>query len=104
MRSTGSRNGKGISGISRSRHTLLFLSKPAVKGGGSYATLDRLLGEEKMAKRDTYRYKLTRQGKARYYGITDDPERRREEHENEGKQFDSMNIIRPVVTRDSAEK
>jgi predicted GIY-YIG superfamily endonuclease len=57
-----------------------------------------------MAKRDTFRYKLLDDGRVVYYGITDDPERRREEHKEDGKDFDSMNITRPVVTEKSAEK
>ncbi len=57
-----------------------------------------------MAKRDTFRYKLVDKGKIVQYGITDDPERRREEHKGDGKQFDSMRIVRPAVTEKSAEK
>ena len=43
-----------------------------------------------MAKRDTLRYKLVHDGRVVYYGITDDPERRREEHKEDGKEFDTM--------------
>ena len=61
--------------------------------------------EEKMPKkRDTYRYSLKDDGKIVYYGITNDPERRRDEHNDEGKRFESMNVTSPVVTRDSAEQ
>ena len=60
--------------------------------------------EEKMFRRDTKRYKLVNDGKVVYYGISDDPERRREEHKDEGKQFDRMDLIKPPVTRRSAER
>ncbi len=57
-----------------------------------------------MAKRDTLRYKLVHDGRVVYYGITDDPERRREEHKEDGKEFDTMNVTRPAVTEKSAEQ
>ena len=58
-----------------------------------------------MAKsRNHYRYELRDQGKIVYVGETNNPERREEEHKNQGKRFGSINVIGPAVTRDSAEK
>jgi hypothetical protein len=57
-----------------------------------------------MAKRDTFRYTLVDKGKIVQYGITDDPPRRREEHKDDGKRFDSMRVVGPAVTEKSAEK
>lgn len=57
-----------------------------------------------MRKRNTYRYKLNQGGKVVQYGITDDPERRKQEHKDDGKQFNQMKIVGPIVTRDSAER
>jgi len=54
-------------------------------------------------KRAHFRYELRDQGKIVYVGITDDPERREGEHQNEGKHFTSVNIVGPAVTKNSAE-
>ena len=54
------------------------------------------------SKRDYYRYELRNGHKIVYIGITNDPERRETEHENASEDFTSMNVIRPVVTEDSA--
>jgi len=55
-------------------------------------------------KREHYRYELRNRGKIVYIGVTDAPERRKTEHDREGKRFTSMNVITPVVTKDSAKK
>ena len=56
------------------------------------------------APRDHYRYLLYHQGAIVYIGITNDPERREQEHRDEGKRFTSMSVLRPAVTRASAER
>ncbi len=55
-------------------------------------------------KRDTYRYELRKKRKLVYVGITNDPERREAEHRAEGNDFTSINVVRPPVTRESAER
>ncbi len=55
------------------------------------------------APRDHYRYLLYHQGRIVYIGITNDPERREQEHRYEGKRFTSMSVLGPAVTRASAE-
>ena len=45
---------------------------------------------KKRAKRNTYPYVLKHGRKAVYIGITKDPERREQEHRDEGKNFTSM--------------
>ena len=58
-----------------------------------------------MAKvRNHSRYELRDRGKIVYVGVTNDPERRKEEHKDEGKRFGSMKVVGPAVTRDGAEK
>ena len=52
---------------------------------------------------DTYVYKLLRDGEVVYIGITNDLERRKEEH-REDKVFDDMQIIKGPCTREEAEK
>ena len=52
---------------------------------------------------DTYVYKLLRDGEVVYIGITNDLERRKEEH-REDKQFDKMQVIKGPCTREEAEK
>ena len=47
------------------------------------------------AKRNHYHYELKNGKKIFYIDITKDPERRKEEHEREGKNFNSMDIIGP---------
>jgi len=58
-----------------------------------------------MAKaRNHSRYELRDKGKIVYVGITRDPERREEEHKDEGKRFGSMNVVGPKVTHAGAEE
>ena len=57
-----------------------------------------------MRKRNYYRYELKKENKVLYKGITNNPERREEEHKKEGKRFSNMKIIGPVVTKPSAEE
>ena len=45
-----------------------------------------------MAKRDTYKYELTRGNKVVYVGITNDPARREQEHRQD-KNFTKMRLI-----------
>ena len=52
---------------------------------------------------DTYVYKLVRNGQIVYIGITNDLERREQEH-REDKQFDEMQVIKGPCTREEAEK
>ena len=52
---------------------------------------------------DTYVYKLLRDDEVVYIGITNDLERRKEEH-REDKQFDKMQVIKGPCTREEAEK
>ncbi len=54
--------------------------------------------------RNYHRYELRDHGKIVYFGITDDPERREEEHKDEGKRFTTMNVVGPAVIKNSAEK
>lgn len=56
-----------------------------------------------MAERDTTRYELRQGNMVKYVGITNDPERRMKEHES-NKDFGTMVIIGPKVTRATAEK
>ncbi|HID19680.1 MAG TPA: GIY-YIG nuclease family protein [Methanophagales archaeon] len=55
-------------------------------------------------KRNYYRYELRDHRRIVYVGVTDDPARREDEHKREGKRFTSMNIVRPAVTKNSAER
>ena len=55
-------------------------------------------------KRNYYRYELRDRRRIVYVGITDDPARREDEHRLEGKHFTSMNLIKPAVTKESAER
>ena len=57
-----------------------------------------------MAKRDYSRYELFEGRKKVYIGITNDMERRQQEHSDEGKKFDSIRPVGPRVTEDSARK
>jgi predicted GIY-YIG superfamily endonuclease len=57
-----------------------------------------------MAKRNYHRYELKQGRKVVYRGITNNPERREEEHKDEGKRFSRMSIVGPTVTKESAEK
>lgn len=54
-----------------------------------------------MAKRDTYKYELTKGNRVVYVGITDAPERREAEH-HQDKDFDKMRIVGNVSTLDGA--
>lgn len=54
-----------------------------------------------MAKRDTYKYELTKGNKVVYVGITNDPERREAEHRND-KDFDKMRIVGNASTQQGA--
>ena len=55
-------------------------------------------------KRNCFRYKLWDPGKIVQFGITNDPERRKEEHKDEGKRFSTFSIEGPAVTKNSAEE
>lgn len=55
-------------------------------------------------KRNYHRYELWDQGKIVQYGITNDPERRESEHENDGKRFSTFSTKGPAVTKTSAEE
>lgn len=57
-----------------------------------------------MSARNNYRYELRDGHKLVYVGITDDPERREQEHREERQRFGSMNVVGPSVTRQSAEQ
>lgn len=55
-------------------------------------------------KRDCYRYKLKKGRETVYIGISDDPERRKGQHKQDGKNFNKMSIEGPAVTKETAEK
>ena len=56
-----------------------------------------------MAKRDTYKYELTKGNKVVYVGITSNSEsREREQHQD--KDFDKMRIVGNISTLDGASK
>ena len=52
--------------------------------------------------RNHYRYQLKDGHRIVYIGITNDPDRRLDEHEAEGKGFGHMRIVGPSVTRETA--
>ena len=56
-----------------------------------------------MKRRNYHRYELRDGRQLVYVGITNDLERRREEHKDEGKRFGSMLPVGPSVTKDTAE-
>ncbi len=56
-----------------------------------------------MAKRDTYKYELTKGNRVVYIGITNDPERRAAEH-HQDKDFDKMKIVGNASTPDGASR
>lgn len=55
-----------------------------------------------MSKRDTYKYELKDGNKVLYVGITNNPERREQEH-RQNKEFGHMNIIGNHTNREAAE-
>lgn len=57
----------------------------------------------KMSNRDTSRYILKNGNRIEYIGITNDPERRMNEHSRD-KSFTTMEIVGPKVKRATAEK
>ncbi len=58
-------------------------------------------GGKKMNKRDTYRYEIRSGNKVNYVGITNDPERRAQEHSD---MDGTLRIIGSRVTRSTAEQ
>lgn len=56
-----------------------------------------------MAERDTFKYELRRGNKLVYVGITNDLERREDEHRREGMEFTSMVKVGNATTRVAAE-
>lgn len=57
-----------------------------------------------MSKRDTYQYLLVDENEVVYVGITDDMERREEEHRKDGKEFTDIVQEGEITTREAAEK
>lgn len=57
-----------------------------------------------MSERDTYKYCIKDGREIVYYGITNDLERREQEHRNEGMNFTSMNKVGNVTTQEAAGK
>lgn len=55
-----------------------------------------------MSKRDNYKYELKNGNKVVYVGITNNPERREQEHE-QNKEFGHMSIIGNRTTKEAAE-
>lgn len=55
-------------------------------------------------KRDTLTYDLKQGNKVIYRGITNDPERRIQQHRADGKKFDKMVITSRRMTMDGAKK
>ena len=55
-------------------------------------------------KRDTLVYELKQGNRVVYVGTTNDPERREQEHKNEGKQFNRMSIISRRMTEKGAKE
>lgn len=56
-----------------------------------------------MSKRGSYKYELKDGNKVLYIGITNDPERRDQEHRQD-KEFGHMSIIGNRTTKEAAEK
>lgn len=54
-------------------------------------------------KRNHQRYELKQGRKVVYRGITNDPDRREEEHRDEGKRFSHLHVVGRPVTKDAAE-
>ncbi len=57
-----------------------------------------------MKRRNNYRYELKRGHEVVYRGITNNPERRAAEHEDDGKDFTHIRIVGPRVMRETAER
>lgn len=55
-----------------------------------------------MKQRDTYKYVLKNGNTIQYVGITNDPKGREKQH-RENKDFQKMEVIGNIVTRESAE-
>ncbi len=55
-----------------------------------------------MKKRDHKKYTLKKGNEILYVGVTDDPERREQEHKEEGKKFSHMKIEGRPVTKEGA--
>ena len=54
-------------------------------------------------KRDTVTYRLKKGRETVYIGSTNDPERREEEHRDEGKRFSGLQITSRRMTKEGAE-
>ena len=59
---------------------------------------------KKKSDRDCYNYELKHGKKTVYKGITNDPERRLNEHDGDGKSFTHMKVSSSAVTRETAKK
>lgn len=55
-------------------------------------------------KRETVTYELKDGNKVLYVGTTNDPERREQEHKDDGKRFKKLNITSKKMTEDGAMK
>ena len=55
-------------------------------------------------KQDTVTYELKQGNKVVYVGTTNDPERREQEHSEDGKKFGHMNITSRRMTEEGAKK
>ena len=55
-------------------------------------------------KQDTVTYELKQGNKVLYIGITNDPERREQEHREEGKKFKRMKVTSRCMTEEGATK
>lgn len=57
-----------------------------------------------MNSRNHYRYELKQGYNVVYFGITKNPEFREMQHAHDGKRFSKMNVVGPVVTKETAER
>jgi len=55
-------------------------------------------------KRDTVTYELREATKIVYFGTTDDPKRREQEHREAGKNFSKLKVTSRKMTEDGAKK
>ncbi|WP_293654046.1 GIY-YIG nuclease family protein [Thiolapillus sp.] len=55
-------------------------------------------------KQDTVTYELKQGNKVVYVGTTNDPERREQQHREDGKKFGHMNVTSRRMTEDGAKK